>query len=182
MYASQSSGWFGQMIQRSDDGGTTWNPVGNQFPYDGVPGTHQWYDGTSWKPINHGLRDAMAVDSMDECGVCFGTTGEVQLELAGDVTQRMILDAVEAQFPALRGTIRDHTTKKRRDFIRFFACEEDLSHEPPDALLPEAVATGREPYLVVGAIAGGQAQVHQNAATAANRMPNHRKTFSPGAP
>ena len=71
------------------------------------------------------------------------------------MTQRTILDAVEAQYPALRGTIRNHVTQKRRDFIRFFACEEDLSHEAPDALLPDAVAKGTEPFLVVGAIAGG---------------------------
>ena len=81
--------------------------------------------------------------------------GELSFELPGPVTQRTILDAVEAQYPALRGTIRNHVTQKRRDFIRFFACEEDLSHEAPDALLPDAVAQGTEPFLVVGAIAGG---------------------------
>ena len=81
--------------------------------------------------------------------------GELSFELPGPVTQRTILDAVEAQYPALRGTIRNHITQKRRDFIRFFACEEDLSHEAPDALLPDAVAQGTEPFLVVGAIAGG---------------------------
>jgi hypothetical protein len=81
--------------------------------------------------------------------------GEVKLELAGPVTQRSILDALEARYPMLRGTIRDHGTLKRRDFIRFFACEEDFSHEPPDTPLPDAVATGDQPFLVVGAVAGG---------------------------
>ncbi len=80
---------------------------------------------------------------------------EVQLHVEGPVTQRSVLDALEARYPVLRGTIRDHTTLKRRPFLRFFACGEDLSHEPPDAPLPEAVANGAEPYLVVGAIAGG---------------------------
>ena len=81
--------------------------------------------------------------------------GEISLDVAGPVTQRAILDAVEAKFPMLRGAIRDHVTKKRRDFIRFFACEEDVSHDAPDAPLPMAVAQGREPYLIVGALAGG---------------------------
>ena len=81
--------------------------------------------------------------------------GEVQLEVAAPVTQRSLLDALEARFPVLRGTIRDHTTQKRRDFIRFFACEEDLSNEAPDAPLPAAVVEGREPFMVVGAMAGG---------------------------
>jgi hypothetical protein len=81
--------------------------------------------------------------------------GEVELRVEGAVTQRSVLDALEAAYPALRGTIRDHTTQERRAFVRFFACEQDLSHEPADAPLPEAVATGREPFLVVGAIAGG---------------------------
>ena len=81
--------------------------------------------------------------------------GEVQLEIAGAVTQRTVLDALEASYPMLRGTIRDYATQQRRPWLRFFACQEDLSHEPPDAPLPEAVATGVEPYLVVGAIAGG---------------------------
>jgi sulfur-carrier protein len=80
---------------------------------------------------------------------------EVELEVTGPVTQRSILDALEASYPMLRGTIRDHVTQKRRAFLRFFACEQDLSHEPPDAPLPEPVATGVEPYLIVGAIAGG---------------------------
>jgi hypothetical protein len=82
--------------------------------------------------------------------------GEVQLDVAGEVTQRAVLDALEARFPALQGTIRDHVTQQRRPFVRFFACEEDLSHEPPDAPLPAAVASGTEPFLVVGAIAGGR--------------------------
>jgi molybdopterin converting factor small subunit len=81
--------------------------------------------------------------------------GEVQLDVAGEVTQRSVLDALEARYPALAGTIRDHVTEQRRPFVRFFACEEDLSHEPPDALLPAAVASGAEPFLIVGAIAGG---------------------------
>jgi hypothetical protein len=81
--------------------------------------------------------------------------GEVTLDLPGPVTMRAVLEAMEARYPALRGTIRDHTTQQRRPFIRFFACERDLSHEPPDAPLPDAVAMGREPLLVVGAMAGG---------------------------
>jgi molybdopterin converting factor small subunit len=81
--------------------------------------------------------------------------GEVSLEVANPVTQRAVLDALEASYPVLRGTIRDHVTAQRRPFLRFFACEEDLSHDPPDAPLPEAVVTGAEPFLVVGAIAGG---------------------------
>ena len=81
--------------------------------------------------------------------------GEVQLYLDGPVTQRSVLDALEARYPVLRGTIRDHVTQRRRPFVRFFACEQDLSHELPDAPLPDAVATGAEPFLVVGAIAGG---------------------------
>ncbi len=81
--------------------------------------------------------------------------GEVLLEVQGPVTIQAILDALEANYPVLRGTIRDHVTHRRRAFIRFFACEQDLSHEPPEALLPEAVAKGTEPLLIVGAIAGG---------------------------
>jgi len=81
--------------------------------------------------------------------------GEVQLEVTGAVTQRTVLDALEDRYPMLRGTIREYTTQQRRPWLRFFACQEDLSHEPPDAPLPEAVATGVEPYLIVGAIAGG---------------------------
>lgn len=82
-------------------------------------------------------------------------TEEVQLEVTGPVTQRSVLDALEKRFPMLQGTIRDHVTQQRRPFLRFFACEEDWSHEEPDALLPEAVAKGEEPLLIVGAIAGG---------------------------
>ena len=81
--------------------------------------------------------------------------GEVTLDVAGEVTQRAVLDALEARYPVLRGTIRDQVTHQRRAFVRFFACEEDLSHEPPDAPLPEAVATSAEPLLIVGAMAGG---------------------------
>jgi sulfur-carrier protein len=80
---------------------------------------------------------------------------EVRLDVQGEVTIRSVLDALEAQYPVLRGTIRDHDTGKRRPFLRFFACEEDLSHEPPDAPLPKAVASGKEPFCVIGAIAGG---------------------------
>ena len=171
--------------------------------------------GDEWEALTNGLpqrdcyvnvlRDAMSVDSLDPCGVYFGTTGgqvyasadggrplgahrpgssvralgrgpdagmirvvlpahlrtlarvdgEVKLDVAGPVTQRSVLDALEARYPMLRGTIRDQATQQRRAFVRFFACEEDLSHEPPDAPLPERVATGAEPYLVVGAMAGG---------------------------
>lgn len=80
---------------------------------------------------------------------------EVEIEVEGRVTQRSVLDALEARYPMLRGTIRDHVTLQRRPFLRFFACEEDLTHESPDAPLPEAVASGKEPFLVIGAIAGG---------------------------
>ena len=81
--------------------------------------------------------------------------GEVELHVEGPVTQRSILDALEAKYPMLRGTIRDHVTHKRRAFVRFFACGEDYSLEPPDAPLPEKIAAGAEPYLIIGAIAGG---------------------------
>jgi sulfur-carrier protein len=81
--------------------------------------------------------------------------GEVEIQVAGPVTQRSVLDALEARYPMLRGAIRDHVTLRRRPFVRFFACEQDLSHEPPDAPLPEAVAIGEEPFLIVGAMAGG---------------------------
>jgi hypothetical protein len=81
--------------------------------------------------------------------------GEIKLDVEGVATQRSVLDALEARYPMLCGTMRDHVTLKRRPFIRFFACQEDLSHESPDAPLPDAVATGAEPFLVVGAIAGG---------------------------
>ena len=81
--------------------------------------------------------------------------GEVALDVAGPITQRSILDALEARHPVLRGTIRDHVTHRRRAFLRFFACDQDFSHEPPDDPLPEAVAAGAEPFLIVGAIAGG---------------------------
>jgi sulfur-carrier protein len=81
--------------------------------------------------------------------------GEVTLEVEGQATQRSVLDALEASYPMLRGTLRDQVTQQRRSFVRFFACQEDLSHEPADAPLPDAVARGAEPFLVVGAIAGG---------------------------
>ena len=82
-------------------------------------------------------------------------SGEVRLEVEGPVTQCSLLDVLEARYPTLQGTIRDQVTKQRRPFVRFFACEEDLSHEPPDAPLPGAVASGAEPFLIIGAIAGG---------------------------
>ena len=82
-------------------------------------------------------------------------SGEVTLEVEGQVTQRAVLNALEVRYPMLRGTIRDHITQKRRPFVRFFACEQDLSHESSDAPLPDAVATGAEPFLIVGAMAGG---------------------------
>src|ERR1700689_1026170 len=81
--------------------------------------------------------------------------GEVQLEVEGQATTRSVLDALEARYPMLCGTIRDHVTRQRRPFLRFFACEEDLSHQAPDAPLPDAVASGKEPLLIIGAIAGG---------------------------
>ena len=171
--------------------------------------------GNEWEALTNGLpqrdcyvnvlRDAMAVDTLDECGIYFGTSGgqvyasadagdswapivrdlpavlsvevqtlavirvilpqhlrtlahvgsEVQVEVEGPVTQRSVLDALEARYPMLRGTIRDQVTQERRPFLRFFACEEDLSHESPDAVLPDAVASGVEPLLIIGAIAGG---------------------------
>jgi len=83
------------------------------------------------------------------------TGREIQLEVEGPVTQRSVLDALEARYPVLCGTVRDHDTQQRRPFLRFFACEQDFSHESPDAPLPEAVASGREPFLIIGAIAGG---------------------------
>ncbi len=84
-----------------------------------------------------------------------GVSAEVALHLDGRPTQRSVLDALEGQYPMLRGTIRDQVTQQRRAFLRFFACEEDLSHEPPDAPLPDSVASGAEPFLIIGAIAGG---------------------------
>ena len=84
-----------------------------------------------------------------------GVSGDVELEVEPPATQRSVLDALEARYPMLRGTIRDHVTLQRRPYLRFFACEEDLSHEPPDAPLPDAVASGAEPFFIIGAIAGG---------------------------
>jgi molybdopterin synthase sulfur carrier subunit len=84
-----------------------------------------------------------------------GVGSEVTVDVSGDVTQRSVLDALEANYPMLCGTVRDHVTKERRAFLRFFACGEDLSLEPPDALLPREVASGREPFMIIGAIAGG---------------------------
>src|SRR5208283_5194177 len=82
-------------------------------------------------------------------------SGEVKLEVAAPVTQRSVLDALEARYPMLEGTIRDHVSRQRRPFLRFFACEEDLSHQSPDTPLPDSVASGKEPFLIIGAIAGG---------------------------
>ncbi len=82
-------------------------------------------------------------------------SGDVELEVEPPATQRSVLDALEARYPMLCGTIRDHVTQQRRPYVRFFACEEDLSHEPPDAPLPDAVASGAEPFFIIGAIAGG---------------------------
>jgi sulfur-carrier protein len=84
-----------------------------------------------------------------------GEEGELQVDVESPVTLGALLDAIEARHPVLRGTIRDHTTLRRRPFVRFFACKEDLSHEPPDFILPEAVVTGAEPFLIIGAMAGG---------------------------
>jgi molybdopterin converting factor small subunit len=84
-----------------------------------------------------------------------GLKGEVDLEVAGSATQRSVVDALETRYPMLRGTIRDHVTQERRPFVRFFACEQDLSHVAPDAPLPDAVVTGADPLMIVGAIAGG---------------------------
>jgi molybdopterin synthase sulfur carrier subunit len=84
-----------------------------------------------------------------------GVSGEVEIQVEGTATQRSVIDAIEAAYPVLRGTIRDYVSQRRRPFVRFFACEQDLSHEPPDAPLPEAVAKGEEPFLIVGAMAGG---------------------------
>jgi len=84
-----------------------------------------------------------------------GVGSELEIDIDGDVTQRSIIDAIELRYPMLRGTIRDYATGRRRPFLRFFACEEDLSHEDPEAPLPAAVAEGREPFLIIGAIAGG---------------------------
>lgn len=81
--------------------------------------------------------------------------GEVKLDVVGQITQRSILDSLEARFPMLRGTMRDHTTQQRRPLVRFFACEQDLSHEPPDDPLPDAVVRGAEPFIILGAMAGG---------------------------
>jgi photosystem II stability/assembly factor-like uncharacterized protein/molybdopterin converting factor small subunit len=230
-------------VMRSDDAGESWHEVSGNLPTDfGFPidvhahepdtiyvvpitsdaehfppegklrvyrsrtGGDEWEALTSGLPQEHCyvnvLRDAMAVDTLDSCGVYFGTTGgqvyasadagdswapivrdlpavlsveaqtirvvlpahlrtlarvvgEVELDVTGQVTQRSVLDALEARYPALAGTIRDHDGGARRAFIRFFACEQDLSHQPPDTPLPEAVASGTEPYLIVGAMAGG---------------------------
>ena len=186
------------------------------FPLDGkLQVFRSRTGGNEWEALTKGLpqkdcyvnvlRDAMAVDALDTCGIYFGTTGgqvyastdggdtwnadrprpagrrfgrgadasmirvvlpqhlrtlarvgdEVAVDVAGPPTQRALIDAIEARYPMLRGTIRDYSTDRRRAFLRFFACEEDISHEPPDAPLPDAVAAGREPFLIIGALAGG---------------------------
>jgi hypothetical protein len=89
------------------------------------------------------------------CVIARTDTNELALEVPGPVTQRTVLDAVEARFPMLRGTLRDHRTQKRRAFVRFYACEKDLSHESPDAPLPDPVVSGKEPFIILGAIVGG---------------------------
>lgn len=100
-------------------------------------------------------RDGVRLRLPGHLRVLAGIEGEVRLEVPAPVTQAAVMDALEARYPVLRGTIRDRTTGRRRPFVRFFACEEDLSHEPPDAVLPDAVARGTEPFCVVGAMAGG---------------------------
>ena len=178
-------------VYRSRTGGNEWEALTNGLPQENC--------------YVNVLRDAMAVDSLDSCGVYFGTTGgqvyaspdagdtwapivrdlpagafsggpdadmilvvmpahlrtlagvkgDVKLEIDGEVTRRSILDALEARYPMLRGTIRDHVAGERRPLLRFFACGEDVTHEPPDAPLPEAIASGAEPFMIIGAIAGG---------------------------
>ena len=178
-------------VYRSRTGGNEWEALTNGLPQEDC--------------YVNVLRDSMAVDKLDSCGIYFGTTGgqvyasndsgdtwnaivrdlpvgrlgrgpdaemirvvlppnlkimarvdrELTFSIDGPVTQRAVLDAVEAEYPMLRGTIRDQVTQQRRAFIRFFACEQDLSHESPDAPLPDPVVSGKEPYLIVGAIAGG---------------------------
>src|SRR5436309_944671 len=285
LYAAQGTSWFGQLIQRSNDGGKTWDPVGNMFFYDGPTVKHLWYDGTpppwefarvwhlepsptdaetvyagvedaalfrttdggqtwhelpglrthesastwapgaggmclhtilfdpkhrdrifvaissagtfrsddagkTWRPINRGLRSEQIPNPTAEVGHCVHRIAmhrsrpgvlfmqkhwdvmrsvvlpphlrkvarvdrEVQLDVEAKATQRSVLDALEARYPMLRGTIRDQVTQRRRPFVRFFACEQDLSNESPDAALPDAVATGAEPFLIVGAMSGG---------------------------
>src|SRR3954469_10764341 len=101
--------------------------------------------------------------------------GEVTIDVEGEITQSTVLDALEARYPVLRGTIRDHVTGKRRAFVRFFACQEDLSHDSPDAVLPEAVASGKEPFLIVGAIAGGKGEHMQPVMQAIKETPVQSK-------
>ena len=108
--------------------------------------------------------------------------GEVQLDVAGQATARSVLDALEDCYPMLRGTIRDQVTGQRRPFVRFFACEEDLSHEPPDAPLPAAVASGAEPFLIVGAIAGGRGLVGRAILPAAGFQSSERSRQEKSAP
>ena len=123
IYASQSTDWFAQVLQRLDDGGKTWAAMGNEFTYAGEVGTHHWYDGTphpwEFKRVWH------------------------------------LEPSLEARYPVLRGNVRDHTTLERRPYLRFFACEEDFSHNSPDAPLPIEVVSGEKPFIIVGAIAGG---------------------------
>jgi molybdopterin converting factor small subunit len=106
-------------------------------------------------PPTHGGRSRIRIVLPAHLRTLARVDDEVMVELQSAVTQRAVLDALEASYPVLRGTIRDHGTLKRRAFLRYFACEEDLSHEPPDAALPARVASGEEPFLIVGALAGG---------------------------
>jgi hypothetical protein len=160
-------------VMRSDDGGDSWQEVSGNLPTDfgfaidvhahepetiyvvPIKSDSEHYPpdgklrvfrsrtgGNDWEPLAKGLPLAR-VD------------GDVTLDIDGPVTQRSVLDALEASYPVLRGTMRDQLTHRRRPFVRFFACEQDLSHESPDAPLPDAVATGTEPFFVVGALAGG---------------------------
>src|SRR5207248_1983235 len=146
-------------------------PDGKLRVYRSRTGGNEWEELTKGLPQRdcyvNVLRDAMSVDSLDRCGVYFGTTGRQVYASAngGDSWEPIVrglpavlsveLQTLELQYPALRGTIRDHETKKRRPLVRFFACGEDISHEPLDAPLPDAIANGTEPFFIMGAIAGG---------------------------
>ena len=102
-----------------------------------------------------GITSRTSVGYPTLCATLAHVEGEVKLDVQGQATQRSVLDALETSYPMLRGTIRDHVTQQRRAFLRFFVCEQDVSHESPDAPLPDAVATGAEPFLIIGAVAGG---------------------------
>ena len=134
-------GTTGGQVYASPDGGDTWAPIVRDLP--------------AVLSVEVQTLRMIRVDAPRAPAHARRVDGEVTLEVDGPVTQRSVLDALEAAYPMLRGTIRDHVTQKRRAFVRFFACEEDLSHEPPDAPLPDAVARGAEPFMIIGAIAGG---------------------------